>query len=84
MKIIICLIVFDTEILQSASRLRLLLQVERFLIIVCIARHLTHPVRVLQASREPLPPEAMSEIFEDVKDMGVLIGKGGLYGQVMQ
>lgn len=84
MKLIICLIVFDTEILRSASRLRLLLQVERFLIIVCIVRHLTHPVRVLQASREPLPPEAMSEIFEDVKDMGVLIGKGGLYGQVMQ
>ena len=35
-----------------------------------------------QASREPLPPEAMSEIFEDIKDMGVLIGKGGVYGQV--
>lgn len=51
---------------------------------MCIVRHLTHPVRVLQASREPLPPEAMSEIFEDVKDMGVLIGKGGLSGQVMQ
>lgn len=24
----------------------------------------------------------MAEIFEDVKDMGVLIGKGGVYGQV--
>lgn len=24
----------------------------------------------------------MNEIFEDVKDMGVLIGKGGIYGQV--
>jgi len=24
----------------------------------------------------------MAEIFEDIKDMGVLIGKGGLYGQV--
>lgn len=35
-----------------------------------------------QASRDPLPPEAISEIFEDVKDMGVLIGKGGIYGQV--
>uniref|UniRef100_A0AAQ5ZP98 Alanine--glyoxylate aminotransferase 2, mitochondrial n=1 Tax=Amphiprion ocellaris TaxID=80972 RepID=A0AAQ5ZP98_AMPOC len=34
-----------------------------------------------KASRDPLPPEAMSEIFEDVKDMGILIGKGGLYGQ---
>lgn len=37
-----------------------------------------------KASREPLPPEAMSEIFEDVKDMGVLIGKGGLYGQTFR
>lgn len=36
----------------------------------------------LQASRDPLSPEAMNEIFEDVKDMGVLIGKGGIYGQV--
>ncbi|KTG35570.1 hypothetical protein cypCar_00001777 [Cyprinus carpio] len=35
-----------------------------------------------KASRDPLPPEAMAEIFEDTKDMGVLIGKGGLYGQV--
>jgi len=24
----------------------------------------------------------MSEIFEDIKDMGILIGKGGIYGQV--
>ncbi len=39
---------------------------------------LTHP----QASRDPLSAEAMNEIFEDVKDMGVLIGKGGVYGQV--
>lgn len=36
----------------------------------------------LQVSREPLPPEGMNDIFEDVKDMGVLIGKGGIYGQV--
>lgn len=35
-----------------------------------------------QVSRDPLPAEAMGEIFEDVKDMGVLIGKGGVYGQV--
>lgn len=26
----------------------------------------------------------MSEIFEDTKDMGVLIGKGGVYGQVLK
>lgn len=37
-----------------------------------------------KASREPLPPEAMNEIFEDVKDMGVLIGKGGVYGQTFR
>lgn len=35
-----------------------------------------------QASRDPLPPADVAEIFEDVKDMGVLIGKGGVYGQV--
>lgn len=40
------------------------------------------PLFDAQTSRDPLPPEAISEIFEDVKDMGVLIGKGGLYGQV--
>lgn len=38
----------------------------------------------LQVSRDPLPTEDMLEIFEEVKDMGVLIGKGGLYGQVPQ
>ncbi|XP_029940014.1 alanine--glyoxylate aminotransferase 2, mitochondrial [Salarias fasciatus] len=37
-----------------------------------------------KASREPLPADAMNEIFEDVKDMGVLIGKGGLYGQTFR
>lgn len=40
------------------------------------------PVHRPQASRDPLAPEAVNEIFEDVKDMGVLIGKGGIYGQV--
>ncbi|XP_037548508.1 alanine--glyoxylate aminotransferase 2, mitochondrial [Nematolebias whitei] len=34
-----------------------------------------------KASRDPLPPGGMAEIFEDVKDMGVLIGTGGIYGQ---
>ncbi|KAF3848996.1 hypothetical protein F7725_015493 [Dissostichus mawsoni] len=38
-------------------------------------------IGVEMASRDPLSPEAMSEIFEDIKDMGVLIGKGGVYGQ---
>ncbi|XP_062333875.1 alanine--glyoxylate aminotransferase 2, mitochondrial [Osmerus eperlanus] len=37
-----------------------------------------------KASRAPLPAEAMNEIFEDTKDMGVLIGKGGLYGQTFR
>uniref|UniRef100_A0A3B4ZHX4 Alanine--glyoxylate aminotransferase 2, mitochondrial n=1 Tax=Stegastes partitus TaxID=144197 RepID=A0A3B4ZHX4_9TELE len=36
------------------------------------------------SDRKPLCPEAMMEIFEDVKDMGVLIGKGGLYGQTFR
>ncbi|KAF3848995.1 hypothetical protein F7725_015492 [Dissostichus mawsoni] len=36
------------------------------------------------ASRDTLPPEAMSEIFEDIKDMGILIGKGGVYGQIFR
>uniref|UniRef100_A0A669BIX4 Alanine--glyoxylate aminotransferase 2, mitochondrial n=1 Tax=Oreochromis niloticus TaxID=8128 RepID=A0A669BIX4_ORENI len=37
-----------------------------------------------KGSREPLPPEAMSEILEDVKDTGVLIGKGGVHGQTFR
>ncbi|XP_030625918.1 alanine--glyoxylate aminotransferase 2, mitochondrial isoform X1 [Chanos chanos] len=37
-----------------------------------------------KASKDPLPPEAMSQIFEDTKDMGVLIGKGGIYGQTFR
>lgn len=44
--------------------------------------HLHLRVPCPQASRDPLAPELMTEIFEDVKDMGVLIGKGGNYGQV--
>ncbi|XP_036386020.1 alanine--glyoxylate aminotransferase 2, mitochondrial [Megalops cyprinoides] len=37
-----------------------------------------------KVSRQPLPAEAMSQIFEDTKDMGVLIGKGGVYGQTFR
>ncbi|XP_063066708.1 alanine--glyoxylate aminotransferase 2, mitochondrial [Engraulis encrasicolus] len=37
-----------------------------------------------KASRDPLPPADMAEIFEDVRDMGVLIGKGGVYGQTFR
>jgi len=29
-----------------------------------------------------LPPEKFVPIWEDIKDMGVLMGKGGLYGNV--
>ncbi|RXM30636.1 Alanine--glyoxylate aminotransferase 2, mitochondrial [Acipenser ruthenus] len=35
-----------------------------------------------KVSREPLPGVEMNEIFEDCKDMGLLIGKGGVYGQM--
>lgn len=37
-----------------------------------------------KASRDPLPSQAMVQIFEDIKDMGVLIGNGGLYGQTFR
>ncbi|KAF6733231.1 Alanine--glyoxylate aminotransferase 2, mitochondrial [Oryzias melastigma] len=37
-----------------------------------------------KTSRKPLPSAEMAEIFEDVKDMGVLIGKGGVYGQIFR
>ncbi|MCJ8741242.1 hypothetical protein PDJAM_G00068390 [Pangasius djambal] len=35
-------------------------------------------------SRDPLPSDAMIEILEDTKVMGVLIGKGGIYGQTFR
>ncbi|NXG43512.1 AGT2 aminotransferase, partial [Psilopogon haemacephalus] len=35
-------------------------------------------------SRCPLPPEETSQIWEDCKDMGVLIGRGGLYSQTFR
>ncbi|KAM9794533.1 alanine--glyoxylate aminotransferase 2, mitochondrial isoform 2-T2 [Syngnathus typhle] len=37
-----------------------------------------------KASREPLPAQEMANIFEDIKNMGILIGKGGLYGQIFR
>uniref|UniRef100_A0A8C6K917 Alanine--glyoxylate aminotransferase 2, mitochondrial n=1 Tax=Nothobranchius furzeri TaxID=105023 RepID=A0A8C6K917_NOTFU len=37
-----------------------------------------------KVSRDPLSHQDMVEIFEDVKDMGVLIGKGGVYGQTFR
>lgn len=33
-----------------------------------------------KASRTPMPAEDMSAIWEETKDMGLLLGKGGLYG----
>ncbi|XP_077672871.1 alanine--glyoxylate aminotransferase 2, mitochondrial isoform X2 [Eretmochelys imbricata] len=35
-------------------------------------------------SRQPLPAEEMSQIWEDCKDMGVLIGRGGIYSQTFR
>ncbi|XP_015438793.1 PREDICTED: alanine--glyoxylate aminotransferase 2, mitochondrial [Dufourea novaeangliae] len=35
-------------------------------------------------TKQPLETERMLEIFEDVKDMGVLLGKGGLYANILR
>ncbi|XP_011503254.1 PREDICTED: alanine--glyoxylate aminotransferase 2, mitochondrial [Ceratosolen solmsi marchali] len=35
-------------------------------------------------TREPLPHDEMAQIFEDIKDMGVLFGKGGVKGNVLR
>ncbi|XP_054842537.1 alanine--glyoxylate aminotransferase 2, mitochondrial isoform X2 [Eublepharis macularius] len=35
-------------------------------------------------SRQPLPAEEMSQIFEDCKDLGVLLGKGGIHSQTFR
>ncbi|XP_062984227.1 alanine--glyoxylate aminotransferase 2, mitochondrial [Elgaria multicarinata webbii] len=35
-------------------------------------------------TRQPLPVEEMNEIMEDCKDMGVLIGKGGIHFQTFR
>ncbi|XP_020710165.1 alanine--glyoxylate aminotransferase 2 homolog 1, mitochondrial [Athalia rosae] len=35
-------------------------------------------------TREPLPPSQMIELFEEIKDMGVLVGKGGLHANVLR
>ncbi|XP_030323190.1 alanine--glyoxylate aminotransferase 2, mitochondrial isoform X4 [Calypte anna] len=35
-------------------------------------------------SRHPLPAEEINQIWEDCKDMGVLLGRGGLYNQTFR
>ena len=35
-----------------------------------------------QTTREPLPAADVNKIWEDCKDDGVLLGKGGFYGNV--
>ncbi|XP_019849338.1 PREDICTED: alanine--glyoxylate aminotransferase 2, mitochondrial-like [Amphimedon queenslandica] len=37
-----------------------------------------------KASRAPLPPEEVFEIWDFIKDNGVLIGRGGLYGTCLR
>ncbi|XP_061782983.1 alanine--glyoxylate aminotransferase 2, mitochondrial isoform X3 [Nerophis lumbriciformis] len=37
-----------------------------------------------KASRAPLSTQDISHLFEDIKDMGVLVGKGGMYGQTFR
>eukprot|EP00058_Branchiostoma_floridae_P008794 XP_002594282.1 hypothetical protein BRAFLDRAFT_260217 [Branchiostoma floridae] len=37
-----------------------------------------------KGTREPLPGPDVVSIWEDIKDMGVLIGKGGFYGNVFR
>ena len=36
----------------------------------------------MQESRTPLAADQVGAIWEEMKDMGVLVGKGGLYGSV--
>ncbi|XP_060566435.1 alanine--glyoxylate aminotransferase 2, mitochondrial-like [Ruditapes philippinarum] len=37
-----------------------------------------------KVSRDPLPGDKIADIWEDMKDDGVLMGKGGLYGNVFR
>ncbi|CAL1547868.1 unnamed protein product [Lymnaea stagnalis] len=37
-----------------------------------------------KATRAPLPADEVASIWEDTKNMGVLIGKGGLYGNCLR
>ncbi|XP_077982200.1 alanine--glyoxylate aminotransferase 2, mitochondrial-like isoform X2 [Glandiceps talaboti] len=35
-------------------------------------------------TRNPLPADQVGDVWEDMKDMGVLVGKGGLYGTALR
>lgn len=35
-------------------------------------------------TKEPMAADHIAEIFEEIKDMGVLIGKGGIHGNVIR
>lgn len=37
-----------------------------------------------QMSRQPLPKTEMNQIHEDCKDMGLLVGRGGIFSQVRE
>ena len=37
-----------------------------------------------KASRAPLTPEKMVNVWEDCKDMGLLLGKGGINGNIFR
>lgn len=39
---------------------------------------------ISQESRTPLAGERVVDIWEDCKNMGVLLGKGGLYGTTLR
>ena len=41
-------------------------------------------VCVVQESRAALPIERVNGIWEECKDMGLLLGKGGLYSSVLR
>ncbi|XP_066584732.1 alanine--glyoxylate aminotransferase 2, mitochondrial [Prorops nasuta] len=87
--------VIEEEGLQENSRVvgtyllnRLFTLIEEFPYIVGDVRGkgLMIGVELIQnpKTKEHLSSEQMADIFEDIKDMGVLVGKGGLYGNVLR
>ena len=49
-----------------------------------ISRFLQDSALYLQTTRAPLPVERVNAIWEGCKDMGLLLGKGGLYGSTLR